>query len=307
MPILERDPWRVQYFEGIPCPPDVNIPTDDPDCWTLFRRHHWIYDRLKIAETQGIVCGPHGVKPERFPVFSKPITNLKGMGLGSRLIASEGDWERAYQPGHMWMELFTGDHVSTDCAVERGQIKWLRHATGEVGARGTFRYWTIHAAALPELAHFLGRWTAEHLTDYCGIVNFETIDGKIIEAHLRFADQWCDLYGAGWVQALIEFYTTGCWHFRDNGRTDGFSIPLFARHGHVPPHPSGEALSQIRAMPHVKSLQITYYENKAGEEHPMPPGGFRLGVINSTDLKAGLAARRALAGFFPGTDLILLE
>ena len=307
MPILERDPWRIQYFEGIRCPDYVNIPTDDPDCWALFPQQNWIYDRLKIAESQGVACGPHGVRPPQFPVFSKPIINLKGMGIGSRVISTADEWERSYQPGHMWMELFEGAHVSTDCAVEKGQIKWLRHATGEADANGTFKHWTIHAETMPELGGFLGRWTTKHLADYCGIVNFETIGGRIIEAHLRFADQWCDLYGEGWVDALVKFYSTGHWHLDDGERRDGFSIPLFARHGHVPPHPSPEVQCAIRAMPQVKSLQITYYDDKAGEQHPMPPGGFRLAVINCTDLQAGFAARRALAKAFPGVDLMLPE
>ena len=65
MPILERDPWRMQYFEHAACPDDVFIPTDDPDCWMLYPRHRWIYDKLKIAESQQLSCGPHGVMPEK--------------------------------------------------------------------------------------------------------------------------------------------------------------------------------------------------------------------------------------------------
>ncbi len=307
MPILERDPWRYQYFEGVPCPENVRIPTDDPDCWTMFPQHNWIYDRLKIAESQGVACGPHGVKPPRFPVFSKPIINLKGMGIGSRLIASEAEWDQAYSPGHMWMEFFTGEHVSTDCAVEKGQIKWLRHTTGEAGANGTFKHWTIHAAPMRELADYLQAWTLKFMADYCGMVNFETIGGRIIEAHLRFADQWCDLYGSDWVSALVRFYSTGHWHSDDRVRCDGYSIPLFARHGFVPPHPTPEVKNKILALPHVKSLQVTYYDDRAGDQHAMPPGGFRLAVINCTDLEAGLQARRELAKSFVGIKPMLPE
>ena len=67
---------------------------------------------------------------------------------------------------------------------------------------------------------------------YTGMMNFETMGGTIIEAHLRFADQWCDLYGEGWVEALVRLYAEGRWDFEDTHRSDGFSVPLFARHGH---------------------------------------------------------------------------
>ena len=165
MPVLERDPWRLQYFEHVPCPDHVAIPTDDPDCWLLFPAQRWIYDKLRIAETQGLEAGPHGVMPRSYPVFSKPVTNLKGMGIGSRVIRSAAEMEHHYQPGHMWMPLLSGEHVSTDCAVENGRVTWMRHATGEPWDEGMFRYWTVHASGFPDLARHLAGWVRSHLQD----------------------------------------------------------------------------------------------------------------------------------------------
>jgi hypothetical protein len=295
MPVLERDPWRVQYFEHVPCPEHVDIPTDDPDCWLLCPAHRWIYDKLKVAETQGLAAGPHGVMPSDYPVFSKPVTNLKGMGIGSRVIRSAAEMEHHYQPGHMWMPLMTGTHVSTDCAVQDGRIVWLRHATGLAWDEGMFRYWTIHAEAFPELEAGLTRWVATNMPGYAGMMNFETIGGTIIEAHLRFADQWCDLYGDGWVEALVRLYAEGRWVFDDSERRDAFSMPLFAKHGGPFRHPPAALQAEVRAMPGVKSLQVTFHEAKPPEDHAMPPGGFRLAVINATTLEGARNARRRLA------------
>ena len=86
MPICEADPWRIQYFASAHCPADVRIPTEDSDAWTWNPRHRWVYDRIAIAQSQGMDAGPHGTPPPRFPVFSKPIVNLKGMGLGTRVL-----------------------------------------------------------------------------------------------------------------------------------------------------------------------------------------------------------------------------
>ena len=47
--------------------------------------HRWIYDKLAVALSQGLDAAPHGVMPPRFPVFSKPIMNLRGMGSGSQV------------------------------------------------------------------------------------------------------------------------------------------------------------------------------------------------------------------------------
>jgi hypothetical protein len=139
---------------------------------------------------------------------------------------------------------------------------------------------------------------------YFGMMNFETIGGRIIEAHLRFADQWCDLYGAGWIEAMIGLYRTGCWSYEETRRQDAYSLPLFAAHGRPYRHPAPEVQAEVRAMPDVSSLQIPFYEDKAPEDHPMPGGGFRVAIINCTDLAAGKRARRRLAAAFPEDSIL---
>jgi hypothetical protein len=304
MPVLERDPWRLQYFEHVPCPEHVAIPTDDPDCWLLCPEHRWVYDKLRIAETQGLAAGPHGVKPSSFPVFSKPIVNLRGMGIGSRIIQSADEMERHYAPGHMWMPLLDGAHISTDCAVSDGRLLWCRQATGVPAGEGMFQHWTIHARTAPGLEDRLSTWIAQHMRGYTGMMNFETIAGIIIEVHLRFADQWCDLYGERWVEALVGLYARGRWDFADTGRRDGFSVPLFALHGHCYRHPPPALQADIRSMAQVTSLQVTFHEAKSPEDHAMPPGGFRLAVINATDLAAARKARQRLAEAYPPALII---
>jgi hypothetical protein len=50
----------------------------------------------------------------------------------------------------------------------------------------------------------------------------------------------------------------------------------------------------VRAMPGVSSVQITFHEDKDPEHHAMPPGGFRLAIVNARSLQAGRAGREKL-------------
>jgi hypothetical protein len=305
MPILQTDPWRTQFFRHIPCPDDVTIPTKDWEAWTLFPAHRWIYDKLAVAMSQGLDAAPHGVIPPRFPVFSKPMMNLRSMGAGSLPIPDMEAYRAAMAPGHFWSTLLTGAHVSTDAAVVNGEVRWWRHATGATAPGGTFDYWHIHSEPMPEIEDWCGPWTAKHLAGYTGMINFETIGGRIIEAHLRFADQWPDLYGPGWVEALVRLYAEGKWDFADTARQDGYSVVLFAPHGPAYRHPPEDIAEQARSMPHVSSVQICFHQDRDPSHHSMPPGGFRLVTINATDLAAGKAARDVLdpALFLPpGAD-----
>jgi hypothetical protein len=295
MPIHECDPWRLQYFDHVSCPDDLIIPTDDPDSWQLYPAHRWIYDKMAVALSQGLEAAPHGVMPPRFPVFSKPTTNLRGMGIGSRVIVSEADYQAAQTAGHFWCTLLTGPHVSSDVALVDGRPRWWRHTTGVTGPGGTFDYWHIHPEAIPDVEDWCGAWSSKHLAGYTGMVNFETIGSRIIEAHLRFADQWPDLYGPNWVEAVVRLYATGQWEYADTNRSAGYSVVLFGPHGRPYRHPPVAVQKEVRGMAGVSSVQITFHEDKDAEHHAMPPGGFRLAVINAHSLAAGQAARERLS------------
>jgi hypothetical protein len=294
MPICEADPWRMQYFEGVPCPENVRISTEDADSWVWYPAHRWIYDKLAVALSQGLDAAPHGVMPPAFPVFSKPMINLRGMGAGSQAIGSAAEYKEALTAGHFWSTLLTGRHVSTDVALVNGAARWWRHATGATAEGGTFDHWHIHAEPIPEVEEWCGAWARSHLAGYTGMANFETIGGRIIEAHLRFADQWPDLYGAGWVEALVQLYETGEWIFADDDRRDGYSVVLFGPHGPRYRHPPDGLTGAVRRMPGISSVQITFHEDRDPILHSMPPGGFRLAIVNAYSLEAGRAARERL-------------
>jgi hypothetical protein len=296
MPIHEADPWRLQYFSRVQT--DADISTEDSDVWQWYPAHRWVYDKLAVALTQGLEAGPHGTPPPRFPIFSKPIFNLKGMGVGSRILTSQSDYEKHAAPGHFWMTLLSGRHVSSDLAMVDGEPHWWRHVTGKPAGEGTFDYWTIHAGPDAGIESRCGIWVRKYLPGYTGMVNLETIGGIIIEVHLRFADQWPDLYGAGWVKAVVELYERGVWDFADADRCGGYSVVLFGPSGVRYRHPSPALVDDIKCRPGISSVQITFHEDWEPGLHAMPPGGFRLAVINSFDLGAALAARERLREHF---------
>jgi hypothetical protein len=295
MPIIERDPWRMQYFEHVDCPENVVIPTDDEHAYELYPDHRWIYNKLLICDTQDYAGAPHGVPPPAYPVFSKPIYNMHGMGVGGRIIGSRAELEANMSAGYMWMALADGEHVSSDAVVIGGEAQWWRHTVGKTLGEGVFDYWTVQAADRPEIEKYCGDWLHDNLQGYSGAVNIETIGGRIIEVHLRFADQWPDLYGEGWIEAIVELYRRRRWNFADTDRKDGYSVVLFGAHGVNYRHPPAALVEEIAARPGVSSVQITFHEDLAPEMHAMPPGGFRLAIVNCWQLETGLQAREDLA------------
>lgn len=303
MPVCEADPWRMQYFEGVPCPEDVNVPTEDGDAYIWYPEFKWVYNKLSIAESQGLRCAPHGIDPDHYPVFSKPIYNMRGMGVGSRVLRSDAEYRRALRPGHMWSELLEGDHVSTDVAIVDGEPKWWRHTTGIPIGGGMFDYWVVEKGDRESLVAYFTEWIRNNLAGYTGMINLETIGDGIIECHLRFADQWPDLYGQGWVEAVIKLYADRKWDYRTDRRT-GYSVVLFGAHGIQYRHPDPRIISEVKGMSEVTSVQVTFHEDKDPVLHSMPPGGFRLAIVNGWDLDVLKEARDKLAlGFWSTQQL----
>jgi hypothetical protein len=298
MPIVERDPWRMQYFEHITCPDGLFIPTEDADAYQLFTQHRWVYNKLAVAESQGLTCALHGIAPSVYPVFSKPVYNLRGMGVGSRILHSTKEYERYQRPGHFWMAKLDGEHVSTDVGVVDGEAKWWRHVVGKALEGGKFDYWTVLAESRPELEAYCGEWLRANLKNYTGMVNLETIGTRIIEVHLRFSDQWPDLYGRGWLDALVRLYEDKVWDYDDSDRRDAYSVVLFGAHGVDYRYPEAALVNSLRHRSNISSVQITFHADKPVWAHAMPPGGFRLAIVNCWDLETGVEARRELAVAF---------
>jgi hypothetical protein len=296
VPFLGVDSWRWQYFEHETCPKDVVVPIDDAAAWQLYSDYRWIYNKLEICATQGLPHGPHGTAPNRFPVFSKPIYNLRGMGTGGRIIHSVKDYDTSLEPGHFWMPYFTGRHVSTDVVLEDGRPRWWRHTTGKPGPGGTFDYWTVHAAHDPVLERYLSSWILRNLRGFDGVVNFETIGGRIIECHLRMSEQWLDLNGSGWLTAVVRLYAGGIWRFRDR-RREGYSVVLFGAHAKRQDIDHAAVAGLLKSAG-VSSIQITFDPDVPHDQHAMPPGGFRLAIVNSWNLAAGRRTRSALKRLF---------
>jgi hypothetical protein len=158
-----------------------------------------------------------------------------------------------------------------------------------------FDYWTVLGAARPEIEAYCGDWLRRNMAGYTGMINFETIGARIIEAHLRFSDQWPDLYGKGWLEALVRLYENSEWRFADESRRDGYSVVLFGAHNIQYRHPPRSLVEELLQTPDVSSIQITFHEDKAPRAHSMPPGGFRLAIINCWNLQTGFRLRERLA------------
>ena len=307
MPILENDPWRMQYFESIHCPDSIVVPTEDADAVALFSDYADVYDKFELAGMQGVVSGRLDCFPSKYPVIVLPRVNYKGMARNAVVLRSLEEYkvhiDDMLWDSFFWSEFLFGDHVTVDVAVVDGKVVWGRAVlAASMGFPGVFDFWKL----LPQInldphnSHkALVEWYAEQcLQGYTGMVNFEMIGDKIIEVHLRFSDQWVDLYGKGFMDAVVCLYYKGVWGFNAPAKLPAFSVCLYSPQGIRYPeykHPPQGLVDELVALPGISSIQNTFHEGLPVDQHAMPNGWFRRAVLYGWDLEALLWARQAIA------------
>ena len=88
--------------------------------WNKYPQLRCWYNKLYVAEQFSYACGPAGIpppKPDNYVV--RPIINMAGMGLNSRIVHLDNDTVKTkVPPGYFWMQRFIGRQLSIDYVKE---------------------------------------------------------------------------------------------------------------------------------------------------------------------------------------------
>ena len=200
-----------------------NIIMNDIEAWTKYRDYHHIYNKIWIAESQNILCGPMGLYPEIYPIIFKPIINLFGMSRSFKIIKDKEEYNNNLQDGLFWMDYLSGNHYCIDIILLNGEIKFYSCLQSFPYTEGTFNYHeSIPEYKLPE--HII-IWIKKYFKNYTGCVNIELIDNKIIEAHLRLNGDYY-LYDDNFTKELDKLYNKSEWTL-DYKIVKKYLLPVF--------------------------------------------------------------------------------
>ncbi len=216
MPFYGVLPERRALFQPTP---HKAIGVSDAQAWRLNPDSRHLYNKLDLAQQQGLKAAPCGVDPRDLGcalsdrLFIKPIINLFGLSMQARslplseLIANPLDCS----PGHFWSEHLQGTQTSTDCLVLKGKVLWFAHTrASQVKNAHRPLYWEV-GIPMPELEPKLTQFLSFNLKTYTGLCNIEMIGEHIIEAHLRGSNGFLECYGPHFVPAWVELVDHQRW------------------------------------------------------------------------------------------------
>jgi hypothetical protein len=156
---------------------------NDSDVWINCPADHlWIYDKLILAKKLGYSAGPAGIcVPKADWYVVRPITNCRMMGLGAYKAWLIPDRD-IIPNGHFWCEWFNGRHITID--YNFGQQGLTAEGIKFTDSLNRFSSWekVNYPYKLPDCL--------QQVADVSEWLNIELIDGKIIEVHLRYNDDF---------------------------------------------------------------------------------------------------------------------
>jgi hypothetical protein len=276
----------------------VEIPTTDEIAYTIPRNapYKWVYDKLKICESQNLPCGPIGTQPTQYPVIVKPVYNLWGGGTSVHIAHNQQQYDKIKIGGLFWSPFHIGEHYSIDLIVLNGQVQetiWFR---GEKLSLGMFDYWELTKQYSDKLWCYVTDWVHYNLSGYTGCVNIEIIGEYITEVHLRMGD--IDrLNSLALMESIHVLYNSNTWPSIDLKLPDTFYLAaLFGQ-------PNTVFTVNTKQLDVICKDLYYHQVDTASNYHSNPPSGNRLAIFCDPSLDKVCNARNiAISLIMPHID-----
>ena len=202
-----------------------DLPRFDAQAYRLNPQYQFTYDKLFIAESQGMKCGTleslHGKTNIQYPIFIKPRYGHKSASSKNCYkIKSYAELEKQFhKPEMMWSEFVNATEGMTDFVLVNGAIVYQLSYKYSEKQHGFADDWKFISPELTPPSEIVD-WVTRYMTGYTGPVNVQYRDVKIIEVGLRFARSGMYLESAGnkvLIDTINDMWKTKTWnHTRDD-------------------------------------------------------------------------------------------
>jgi len=202
-----------------------DLPRFDAQAYRMNPQYQFVYDKLFIAESQGMACGTldslKGKTDLKYPIFIKPRYGHKSASSKNCYkIKSYGELEKQFhKPEMMWSEFVDATEGMTDFILVNGAIVYQLTYKYSEKQHGFADVWKFISPDLTPPRQIVD-WVTRHMTGYTGPVNVQYRDTKIIEVGLRFARSGMYIESAGnkvLIDTINDMWKTKTWnHTRDD-------------------------------------------------------------------------------------------
>lgn len=182
-----RNPYIDPYNYHI----TSSVITSDGTAYAKYPENRHVYDKLFVADSQGMRCGKledlRGIEDTiEYPIFIKPRWgHLSAASKNCFKIRSSDYLKRYTDYDHMmWSEFIDGREGMTDFVLHNGRIVYQLTYIYSEKQNGFTDVWKYISPATPVPAHIVS-WVQDNVNGHTGFVNVQYRKNKIIEVGLR--------------------------------------------------------------------------------------------------------------------------
>jgi hypothetical protein len=181
------------YIDGFTTHLTNKMPFFDKACYKRYPDYNFVYDKLWIVKSQGLVGGrleklAGKEKQMSYPIFIKPRWgHLSASSKNCFKIHSAEELAKYIDyPNMIWSEFIDAKEGMTDYILLKGtivhQITYV-YSEKQNGFSDDWKY--ISSDSMPP--DIITDWVNQNMSDFTGVVNVQYRDDKIIEVGLRLA------------------------------------------------------------------------------------------------------------------------
>jgi hypothetical protein len=176
-------------YETFPYKIHPKLPKFDITAYNLNPRHQFVYDKLFVANSQGMICGElKDAKDAKYPIFIKPRYGHKTSSSKNcyKIKSYEELKPFLHKKEMMWSEFVNSKESMTDFVLINGEIVYqitYIYSEKQNGFADDWKYISPENKPPEEVVE----WVKKYMVGYTGPCNVQYRSTKIIEVGLRFA------------------------------------------------------------------------------------------------------------------------
>jgi len=182
-----HDPWPVKISK--------NLPDFDGQAFKKYRHHNYVYDKLYIAQSQGLKAGTleklinHPPKHLEYPIFIKPRYGNKSASSKNCFKIKSPEELNQYKdiPEMMWSEFIKDTEGMTDYFLHNGKIVHQVTYIYSETQHGTIADDWKKISPNNKPPQVITNWVQRNMDGFSGACNVQYRGDKIIEVGLRLA------------------------------------------------------------------------------------------------------------------------